>query len=73
MCLQAVDSLFLQYLVHKMLEKSASVHLLFAFEYVILASAIVSTFLKYTAVHDRCLAGGPLGAQGCLRVSTWSS
>ena len=46
--LQTVDSIFLQYLVGKTLEKSASVHLLFAFEYVILASAIISTFLKYT-------------------------
>jgi hypothetical protein len=45
---QTVDSIFLKYLVGKTLEKSASVHLLFAFEYVILASATVSTFLKYT-------------------------
>ena len=58
MRLQAVDSLFLQYLVHKTLEKSASVHLLFAFEYVILASAIVSTFLKYTlSMIDAWLEG----------------
>ena len=58
MCPQAVDSLFLQYLVHKTLEKSASVHLLFAFEYVILASAIVSTFLKYTlSMVDAWLEG----------------
>ena len=58
MCSQAVDSLFLQYLVHKTLEKSASVHLLFAFEYVILASAIVSTFLKYTlSMIDAWLEG----------------
>ena len=45
--MQTVDSVFLQYLVGKTLEKSASVHLLFAFEYIILASAIISTFLKY--------------------------
>ena len=58
MCPQTVDSLFLQYLVHKTLEKSASVHLLFAFEYVILASAIVSTFLKYTlSMIDAWLEG----------------
>ncbi|BDA48217.1 probable E3 ubiquitin-protein ligase synoviolin at N-terminal half [Coccomyxa sp. Obi] len=45
--LLSVDSAFLQYLIGKTLAKSASVHLLFAFEYIIQASAIVSTFLKY--------------------------
>ena len=56
--LQAVDSAFLKYLVSKTLEKSASVHLLFSFEYVILASAIISTFLKYTlSMIDAWLEG----------------
>lgn len=32
---QSVDSAFLQYLIGKTLAKSASVHLLFAFEYII--------------------------------------
>lgn len=53
-----MDSAFLKYLVSKTLEKSASVHLLFAFEYVILASAIVSTFLKYSlSMVDAWLEG----------------
>ena len=34
---QSVDSAFLQYLIGKTLAKSASVHLLFAFEYIIQA------------------------------------
>lgn len=56
--LQAIDSALLKYLVGKTLEKSASVHLLFAFEYVILASAIISTFLKYTlSMIDAWLEG----------------
>ena len=55
---QAIDSAFLKYLVSKTLEKSASVHLLFSFEYVILASAIISTFLKYTlSMIDAWLEG----------------
>ncbi|CAL5228388.1 g11511 [Coccomyxa viridis] len=56
--LLAIDSAFLKYLVGKTLEKSASVHLLFSFEYVILASAIISTFLKYTlSMVDAWLEG----------------
>ena len=56
--MQAIDSAFLKYLVSKTLEKSASVHLLFSFEYVILASAIISTFLKYTlSMIDAWLEG----------------
>jgi hypothetical protein len=35
---QAIDSAFLQFLVARTLQRSASVHLLFAFEYVILVS-----------------------------------
>jgi hypothetical protein len=38
---QMLDSAFLQYAVGKLLKRSASVHLLFAFEYVILASIVV--------------------------------
>lgn len=34
-CWQSVDSAFLQYLIGKTIAKSASVHLLFAFEYII--------------------------------------
>ena len=45
--LQVIDSLFLQFTISKTLERSASVHLLFAFEYVIQCSIIVSTFIKY--------------------------
>lgn len=45
--LQGVDCLFLQFTISKTLERSASVHLLFAFEYVIQCSIIVSTFIKY--------------------------
>jgi E3 ubiquitin-protein ligase synoviolin len=42
-----VDSLFLQYTISETLQRGPSVLLLFAFEYVIQASMIVSTFLKY--------------------------
>ena len=45
---QTVDTQFLQYTINKTLQKSASVHLLFGFEYVILASIVVSVFLKYS-------------------------
>ena len=44
---QGIDILFLQFTISKTLEHSASVHLLFAFEYVIQCSIIVSTFIKY--------------------------
>ncbi len=44
--LQAVDLSFLQYTVSKTLARTASVHLLFAFEYLIQASTIITTFLK---------------------------
>lgn len=47
MFVQGVDVLFLQFTISKTLERSASVHLLFAFEYVIQCSIIVSTFIKY--------------------------
>jgi len=51
---QAVDSAFLQFTVAQTLQRTASVHLLFAFEYVIQASIIVSTFCKYMlALVDR--------------------
>ena len=52
---QAIDSAFLQFTVAQTLQRTASVHLLFAFEYVIQASIIISTFCKYTlAAVDRC-------------------
>lgn len=58
-CLQAIDSAFLQYTVGKTLQRSASVHLLFAFEYVIQASIVVSTFIKYLlASVDAAMEGG---------------
>ncbi len=44
---QAIDMVCLQYTVGKTLQRSASVHLLFAFEYVIQTTIIVSTFIKY--------------------------
>ena len=44
---QCIDSAFLQYTVGKTLQRSASVHLLFAFEYVIQASVVLSTAIKY--------------------------
>lgn len=47
LCLQGIDGRFLQFTITKTLERSASVHLLFAFEYVIQSSIIVSTFVKY--------------------------
>lgn len=46
--LQTVDTQFLQFTINKTLQKSASVHLLFGFEYVILASTVVSVSLKYS-------------------------
>eukprot|EP00276_Gloeochaete_wittrockiana_P002886 CAMPEP_0184675336 /NCGR_PEP_ID=MMETSP0308-20130426/87735_1 /TAXON_ID=38269 /ORGANISM="Gloeochaete witrockiana, Strain SAG 46.84" /LENGTH=554 /DNA_ID=CAMNT_0027123033 /DNA_START=159 /DNA_END=1823 /DNA_ORIENTATION=- len=48
--LLAVDVMALYVAVLKVLEQDHSIHLLFAFEYVILASTVVSTFLKY-ALH----------------------
>lgn len=45
--LLGVDAAFLQYTVSRTLAHSASVHLLFAFEYVIQASIVTSTFCKY--------------------------
>ena len=45
--LQLVDGMFLKFTVNKTLERSASVHLLFAFEYVIQASIVASTAIKY--------------------------
>ena len=45
--LQVIDASFLQYTVSKTLERSASVHLLFSFEYVIQVSIVVSAFIKY--------------------------
>lgn len=44
---QGIDAAFLQYTVSRTLAHSASVHLLFAFEYVIQASIVTSTFCKY--------------------------
>ncbi len=50
-----MDSAFLQFTVAQTLQRTASVHLLFAFEYVIQASIVVSTFCKYAlAAIDRC-------------------
>ena len=46
-CLQLVDAMFLTFTVSKTLERSASVHLLFAFEYVIQTSVLASTAIKY--------------------------
>lgn len=39
--------MFLSFTINKTLERSASVHLLFAFEYVIQASVLASTAIKY--------------------------
>ena len=44
---QLVDGMFLTFTVSKTLERSASVHLLFAFEYIIQASVLASTAIKY--------------------------
>lgn len=56
--LQAIDSAFLQYTISKTLKRSASVHLLFGFEYVIQASIVVSVFIKYTlSVADNYMDG----------------
>ena len=56
--LQTVDTQFLQFTINKTLQKSASVHLLFGFEYVILASVVVSVFLKYLlSLIDNYLEG----------------
>jgi hypothetical protein len=46
---QMVDSMFLQSTISTTLATGGhSVQLLFAFEYIILASTIIATFLKYT-------------------------
>ena len=56
--LQAIDLAFLQYTVAKTLQRSASVHLLFAFEYVIQASIVASTAIKYgLGVVDNLMEG----------------
>ncbi|KAK9804312.1 hypothetical protein WJX72_006270 [[Myrmecia] bisecta] len=56
--LLGIDSAFLQYTIGRTLRRSASVHLLFAFEYVIQASIVVSTFLKYAlSVFDNYMEG----------------
>ncbi len=55
---QAIDLAFLQYTVAKTLQRSASVHLLFAFEYVIQASIVASTAIKYgLGVVDNLMEG----------------
>lgn len=67
-CAQAIDSLFLQYTIAGTIASSGqSVQLLFAFEYVILASTIIRYALKYTMSmvrlgaewigHCRCSGG----------------
>ena len=57
-CPQAIDLAFLQYTVAKTLQRSASVHLLFAFEYVIQASIVASTAIKYgLGVVDNLMEG----------------
>jgi hypothetical protein len=54
--LQTLDSAFLQYSVGRMLERHTGVHLLFAFEYIILSSIVISIFLKHMlAVIDNYL------------------
>ena len=67
---QAIDSAFLQFTVAQTLQRTASVHLLFAFEYVIQASIIISTFCKYMlAAIDRCVPSNPglhIRVQGML-------
>ena len=56
--LQGIDAAFLQYTVSKTMAHSASVHLLFAFEYVIQASIVTSTFIKYgLSMIDACMEG----------------
>jgi len=56
--LQSVDTAFLQSTISKTMQKSASVHLLFGFEYVILASIVVSVSIKYTlSLIDNYLEG----------------
>eukprot|EP00898_Chlorokybus_atmophyticus_P007591 jgi/Chlat1/7833/Chrsp66S07282 len=56
--LLAVDICFLKYAVGYIMENDTSVLLLFAFEYVILASATVATFIKYALfLADNVLEG----------------
>lgn len=53
-----MDSAFLQYTISKTLKRSASVHLLFGFEYIIQASIIVSVSIKYAlSVIDSYMEG----------------
>lgn len=55
---QCIDASFLQYTVAKTLQRSASVHLLFSFEYVIQVSIVLSAFVKYMlGVIDNYLEG----------------
>lgn len=44
---QAVDGAFLQYALGVLRREGASVHILFSFEYVILASSVLSIGVKY--------------------------
>uniref|UniRef100_A0A061R0D6 RING-type E3 ubiquitin transferase n=1 Tax=Tetraselmis sp. GSL018 TaxID=582737 RepID=A0A061R0D6_9CHLO len=56
--LLSVDALFLQYTISETIKRGPSVLLLFAFEYVIQASAIVSAALKYAFIGvDTMLEG----------------
>lgn len=56
--LLVLDSLFLQYTLSRTLVKGVSVHLLFAFEFAIQASAIVTTFVKYVlSMVDMAMEG----------------
>ena len=55
---QCIDATFLQYTVAKTLQRSASVHLLFSFEYVIQMSIVLAAYVKYTlGVIDNCFEG----------------
>jgi E3 ubiquitin-protein ligase synoviolin len=58
MAFQMVDNMFLQYTITETIKRGPSVLLLFAFEYVIQASVVVSTALKYGFIFlDKAMEG----------------
>ena len=60
---QVVDALLLQYTVEKTLERVGSANLLFAFDFIILASSCVSVFVKHAPARLRAPRGQQLQQQ----------
>ena len=70
--MQVVDALLLQYTVEKTLERVGSANLLFAFDYIILASISVSVFVK-CAPQPACWPACTFGLQTARALTLDSS